>query len=425
VGIAEPDEPADWSDLDVDWPVRMAEHMGPSGEALNLLAGVNPAALSDSARACALALLTAIGAHHASVVASFTVAVAGPVPADSREDWGVHDVAVATRMSLYAADRQVGLARDLAGRLRATHEAMSEGRVTGAQALALGEGVAHLEDEIALQIEERMLRFAHRQDLTKFRASLQRWLARLDPNFQKRSRNARSEVIAEHSSHRDGVGELFVRGPLEKTALVDQALNAYATASKCALGGTVASRKLAALVQWAENYLTSPEAPRRHGRAYGVNVIFDAPTMLGVAQHPAEIPGYGMVPAEAALELLANGSPLRRLIIDETDGHLLDYGTKTYLVPPPLADHLIALHMTSAGPHTNVPAAACDMEHNLPHDQGGRTDPDNNTPMDRRWHRAKTHADWTYVKNEDRSVTWTSPTGLTEIVYPHDYRLGP
>jgi hypothetical protein len=216
-----------------------------------------------------------------------------------------------------------------------------------------------------------------------------------------------------------------VRGPLEKTALIDQALSAYATATKVALGGTVGSRKLAALVQWAESYLTSPEAPRRHGRACGVNVTFDAPTMFGVAQHPAEIPGYGLVPAEAAFELLANGSPLRRLIIDETDGHLLDYGTKTYLVPPPLADHLIALHVMSAGPHSNVPAANCDMEHNLPHELGGTTDPDNNTPIDRRWHRAKTHADWTYVKNEDGTVTWTSPTGLTEIVYPHDYRLGP
>jgi hypothetical protein len=403
----------------------MAEHLGPCGEALNLLAGVNPAALSESARACALAQLTAIGAHHASVLASFTAAVAGPAPADSREDWGVHDVAVATRLSLYAADRQVALARDLAGRLRATREAMSDGRVTAAQALALGEGVAHLEDDIAQQVEERMLKFAHRQDLTKFKNGLRRWLARLDPSFLKRAREARTEIIAGHTSRADGVGELFVRGPLEKTALIDQALSAYATASKITLGGTIGSRKLAALVQWAENYLTAPEAPRRHGRAYGVNVTFDAPTMLGLAQHPAEIPGYGMVPPEAALDLLANGTPLRRLIIDETNGQLLDYGTKTYLVPPPLADHLTALHMMSAGPHSNAPAADCDMEHNVPHDKGGATDPDNNTPIDRRWHRAKTHADWTYVKNKDRSVTWTSPTGLTETVYPHDYRLGP
>jgi hypothetical protein len=192
VGIAEPDEPAGWSGLDADWPVLMAEQMGPCGEALNLLAGVNPDALSESARAAALAQLAAIGAHHAAVVAKLTVAVAGPAPADSREDWGVHDVAVAARLSLYAADRQVALARDLAGRLRATRDAMNEGRVTAAQALALGEGVAHLEDEIAQQVEDRILKYAHRQDLTKFKSALRRWLARLDPSFLKRAREART-----------------------------------------------------------------------------------------------------------------------------------------------------------------------------------------------------------------------------------------
>jgi hypothetical protein len=65
------------------------------------------------------------------------------------------------------------------------------------------------------------------------------------------------------------------------------------------------------------------------------------------------------------------------------------------------------------------------MEHNIPHEHGGTTDPDNTTPIDRRWRRAKTHAGWTYVKNNDGTVDWTSPSGLTERVHPHDYRLGP
>jgi hypothetical protein len=187
----------------------------------------------------------------------------------------------------------------------------------------------------------------------------------------------------------------------------------------------VAERKLGGLVAWAEAYLTAPEAPRRHGRAYGINLCIDPPTMLGMAHHPVEIPGYGMVPADTAIKLLAEGSPLRRLIIDPQGGQLLDYGTKTYVVPPPLADFLIALHVTSAGLHSNVPAAGCDMDHNIPHAEGGGTDPDNVGPVDRRWHRGKTHANWTWVRNRDQSVTWTSPLGLTQTVHPHDYRLGP
>jgi hypothetical protein len=326
---------------------------------------------------------------------------------------------------VYAADRDVAFARALGGRLAATKTSLDEGRITERQARALFEETAHLADKIALQIEQRMLKYCHRQDFPKFSNSLRRWLARLDPDFVKRAVNARSQVTFEHTANDDGTGTLHVHGPLEKTAILDTALRAYATATKTAKGGTAEERKLDALVGWAERYLTSPDAPRRHGRAYGINLILDAPTMFGMADHPAEIPGYGLVPAEAALRLLAEGSPIRRLIIDEHDGRLLHYGTKTYLVPPPLADHLIALHQTSATPHSNVPAANCDMEHNLPHDAGGTTDPDNNSPTDRRWHRAKTHAGWTYRKNTDGSVDWTSPLGQSLRVDPHDYRLGP
>jgi hypothetical protein len=108
-----------------------------------------------------------------------------------------------------------------------------------------------------------------------------------------------------------------------------------------------------------------------------------------------------------------------------TDTSRRTLATPPYLVPPPLSDHLIALYLTSVGPHSQIPAAGCDMEHNTPHHQGGTTSEENNSPVDRKWHRAKTHAGWTYVKNRDRSVTWTSPHGLTETIHPHDYRLGP
>lgn len=428
VGLAEPPDdplPAGWSDITPDWPVVIAAGMGPTGEALNLLAGVDPMALSQASRVTALAQLVAIEAHLHAVRARYTVAIAGPPLEDPREEWAAHEIALAARCSVYAADGQIRLARDLAGRLSATFAALEHGRISYQQARALSDGVAQLDDDLAAQIEAQMLKFAWRQDLTKFKICLRRWIARLDPDFAAKAKEAREDAQVEHTSLDDGTGELFVRGPLEKTALIDTALSAYAAASKSVLGGTTASRKLAALTQWAEDYLTAPNAPRRHGRPYGVNLVLDTPTMFGVANHPAEIPGYGMVPAEAALALLAEGSPIRRLIIDETDGHLLDYGRQTIVVPPALADFLIALHQTAASPHSNIPAAVADLDHNLPSADGGETNPENITPQDRRWHRAKTHADWTYRRNRDGSVDWTSPSGQTHRVDPHDYRLGP
>ncbi len=439
VGDWEPIPARVWAELDsliplwasegdipfADKPIDDAMRAPLGAHTWRLLGETSVAEMSDEAKAWALRRAGELISHIESFRAELIAAIAGPKPADPAEDWGTFEVAVASRKSVYAADRDVTYARALQGRLAATREALHDGRITERQARELAEATAHLSDELALRIEARLLAYSHRQDLPKFKASLRRWLARLDPEFVKRAINARNQTTVEHVANDDGTGSLYLHGPLEKTALIDTALRAYATATKTATGGTAEDRKLDGLVEWAEAYLTSPDTPRRHGRAYGIQVILDAPTLLGLADHPAEIPGYGMIPAQAALHLLADGSPIRRLITDPDDGHLLHYGTKTYLVPPPLADHLIALHHTSVGPHSAVPAAGCDMDHNLPHDSGGATDPDNNSPLDRRWHRAKTHAGWTYLKNNDRTVTWTSPHGLSETVYPHDYRLGP
>jgi len=63
------------------------------------------------------------------------------------------------------------------------------------------------------------------------------------------------------------------------------------------------------------------------------------------------------------------------------------------------------------------------MEHNLPHDQGGPTNPINVTPVDRRWHRAKTHSGWTYRKAPTpQQVVWNAPSGQTFVIDPYDYR---
>jgi hypothetical protein len=117
-------------------------------------------------------------------------------------------------------------------------------------------------------------------------------------------------------------------------------------------------------------------------------------TLLGLRNYPAEIPGVGAIPPDTVRWLLADGAPFRRLIIDPDTGYLLDYGQNTYTVPPALADFLIAKNVTSATPHSTVDAAGCDMEHRIPHDQGGATDRTNTTPTERNWHRAKTHGKW-------------------------------
>jgi hypothetical protein len=388
------------------------------------------AELSDAGRIRALEVMSRYSHYIDGLKAELTGLIAGPSPATpelGREDYSAHEISVATRCSVYAADAQISFARDLAERLQATAAAMADGRITERQARALSEGTCHLDVEIAREIEAKLLKFSHRQDLTLFRASLKRWLGRLDPDFTTRATAARQECVVDHTASDDGTGELFIRGPLEITTAISMALTAYAAKTKPELGGTAPQRKLAALRDMTDRYLDSPDCPKSHGRLPTLNIVIDLPTVLGMRDNPAEIPGVGAIPADVAGWLLSDGAPLRRLIIDPDNGQLLDYGTTTYLVPPALADHLIAKNITSASPHSNIPSASADMEHNTPHQHGGPTNPINTTPVDRRWHRAKTHADWTYEKDAETGViTWRSPTsGLTCQIDPYDYRAGP
>jgi hypothetical protein len=395
---------------------------------LPLLLATPPELLSDQGRSLGLHMLTKLSRTVDALRAEFTAAIAGPRPASRREaqdDFSPQEVAVATMSSIYAADRQIWLARDLAHRLAATAQAMRLGDISLVQATALSEATSHLSDDVARSIEARVLHFSHRQDARLFKASLRRWVAKLDPDFSVRAKDARSAVDVEHTAHSDGTGQLYLRGPLEITTTINLALTAYAAKTKDTLGGTADQRKLAGLRDMAESYLGSPGLPTHHGRPPTVNVVIDLATLLGMRDHPADIPGVGPIPASAARWLLADGAPLRRLIIDPTNGRLLDYGQTTYTVPPDLADYLIAANVRSASPHSSVPAEGCDMEHNTPHQQGGATDRINTTPVERRWHRAKTHGRWSYVKQRDGTLIWTSPTGLTAQVDPYDYRCGP
>jgi hypothetical protein len=395
---------------------------------LSLLLATPPELLSEEGRSLGLRVLTGLSRSVEALAVEFTAAIAGPTPAtlrDRQDDFASNEVAVATICSVYAADRRVWLARDLSDRLALTAGAMARGEISLAQARALSDATCQLDVEVARAIEAKILRYAFRQDLNLFKTALRRWVAKLDPDFTERATTARAEVEVSHTAHDDGTGQLYIRGPLEITTAIHMALTAYAAKTNDLLGGTVAQRKLAGLRDMAELDLGSPDTPRHHGRLPTVNVTIDLATLLGLTNHPAEIPGVGPIPADAARWLLADGAPLRRLIIDPMNGQLLDYGQTTYTVPADLADYLIATNITSAAPHSSVDARVCDMEHNIPYDHGGPTNPINCTPVDRRWHRPKTLGRWHYRKRDDGVIIWTSPTGLACQIDPYDYRAEP
>ena len=153
-----------------------------------------------------------------------------------------------------------------------------------------------------------------------------------------------------------------------------------------------------------------------HRRPVTINITMDLPTALGLAENPAQLAGYGPIPASIARTLSADGK-WRRFITDPVTGNLLDYGRETYVPPQPLVDFLTARDRTCRFPGCSQPARVTDIDHAIPWEEGGHTSPENLGLLCRRHHRMKTHNGWQLSSNDDGSCTWTSPHGK-EIFVP-------
>ena len=141
----------------------------------------------------------------------------------------------------------------------------------------------------------------------------------------------------------------------------------------------------------------------------------DLPTMLGLAENPAELSGYGPIPASIARALAADGK-WRKFITDPGSGNLLDCGRESYLPPQPLVDFLTARDRICRFPGCSQPARVGDIDHAKSWETGGETTQGNLGFLCRRHHRLKTHGGWKLESNRDGSCTWTSPVGKKYFV---------
>jgi hypothetical protein len=162
---------------------------------------------------------------------------------------------------------------------------------------------------------------------------------------------------------------------------------------------------IAAMALAAESSEVTP-----HRRPISINVTVDLPTLLGLAENPGELGGYGPIPASIARELAADGQ-WRRFITDPLSGTLLDFGRETYEPPQELVDFLIARDRTCRFPGCRRPAWASDLDHAQSWEEGGSTSAENLGALCRRHHRMKTHGGWKLESFADGSCEWTSPAG--------------
>jgi hypothetical protein len=413
-------------------PVRL-------GAALGLLESVDPHALDDDGR---VDLIRAwercramLDGFQQSALAAVADATAGRGLA---EEEARHEVGAALRLSPATAGERTWVATSLRRRLPATLAALQAGEISYLQAAHLVTAVHELPDDAATRVQTRVLAQAADQTLAEFKRATRRAVLAADPASAV---ERHEKAVAARTIERVPLPDAMIGWWLTLPAAVENdawtALTARAKATQAelragagddpgldalrvdalldALPGTGPTTTAGGPAEASGSKSSrTGRVPRCScGGAQTAAVVIDLPTLLGMADNPGEIPGYGPIPAPVARAMAADRDWIR-WTVDPATGQLLDRSAKSYRPSKKMLAFLAARDRTCGFPGCNRPAAQCDCDHVVTFAHHGQTIRVNLGPLCRQHHNAKTHGLWKLHYDPDTGIkTWTSPLGKT------------
>ena len=416
----------------------------PGIKTLTGLVAIDPADLTPSSRIDYLSALERQNAWLQALMQRAIIAVAGINPSNPEKPWdGVdeserEDIAAALRLSGGTAQMRIDVARTLVNHLPNTCSALAMGEISASHATVIAKETATairdgMSEFAIYQIEESALAHAEFHTPAQVANKVRTTIAQLAPEeFELVVDRARETRRVSCYNEADGMATVVAILPAQDAQTVMKSIEAYilkmneideknrsttpdaATDTWSLLSAD--NKRADALTSILSQALASNvDVVRPHRRPVTVNVTIDLPTLLGLAENPGQLSGYGAIPASVAREL-ASDATWKRFITDPQTGNLLDYGREKYEPPQALVDFLLARDRTCRFPGCRQPASRSDIDHAQSWETGGETKPENLGLLCRRHHRLKTHGRWDLVSNIDGSCEWTSPVGKKYFV---------
>jgi hypothetical protein len=425
----------------------------PSATVLAQLAAIDPMQLPQSSR---IDYLTAIERQESWLQALMhraVIAVAGREsnPTDDPtyfvNESEREDVSTALGLSPASAQIKIDIARTLTNHLPNTCSALAVGEISTAHANAIARETTSalnrgLPESVIFEIENRAISYAEFHTPSQVANLVRKVIAERQPEeFEEVVASAREMRRVTCFDEADGMSTIIALLPAHEAKIVMSSLEAFiyrkkqshaANSTKSAGAHSAVSdfetsrlaavansdeiltkdmERADALAAIASQYLASTEedvTPQR--RPLTVNVTIDLPTLLGLAENPGELAGYGAIPASVAREI-ASDARWRRFITEPMTGNLLDLGRESYIPDQALRDFLIARDRTCRFPGCRRSAILSDLDHAESWDSGGSTNVENLGALCRRHHKLKTHHGWSVESFADGSCMWRSPHG--------------
>jgi len=445
----------------------------PGIQTLTGLVSINPLDLVMGSRIDFLSALERQTAWLQAIMQRAIVAVAGEESSSNDKIWdGVdeaerEDIATALRLSPNTAQLRIDVARTLVNHLPNTCSALAMGEISAAHATVIAkESAAAIRDglsEFAIyQVEEKALSYAEFHTPGQVANKVRTTIAQLAPaEFEEIVDRARESRRVSCYNDADGMATVVAILPAPDAQIIMKSIESYIlkrneedSREQCdanvgskqhsdanvgskqhsdanvGTGSSISTRsetsswsllsadnkRADALTEILSSALSeNSDSVKPHRRAVSVNVTIDLPTLLGLAENPGQLSGYGAIPASVAREL-ASDATWKRFVTDPITGNLLDFGREKYEPPQVLVDFLLARDRTCRFPGCRQPASRTDIDHAHSWESGGETSLENLGLLCRRHHRLKTHGRWSLISNQDGSCEWTSPVGKKYFV---------
>jgi len=392
-----------------------------------LLAGVNPATLSELDRTRFLQAQARMVAHHQARLLEAMVAV-HDAAADHLDDDIMKDahaaedaaaeIAVALHLTRRAADRDLHTALGLRRRLPQVLDALASGTLDRRRAGVILRDTDHLPIAEARQVTHQIVDKAAGWTTGQLRARLRRLCMQVDSDAaadRYRQALTRRRVVLrgteEGTAHLGGFDL-----PPGRAAEARDRIEALARRLRRD-GETRSLDQLRADVYLDLLCGTLPTpADRTRG---GIHITVDLPTLAGMVDTCGELDGFGPIVADVARQITLNHTDdtWTWAVTHPDTGAVLADGTTRRRPTTRQRRHLTTRRRTCCFPGCRMPAIDCDLDHTVPWAHGGRTRCANLGPLCRHHHRLH-HRGWHYIIDPDGRIHWTSPLGQTTTVHP-------
>lgn len=334
-----------------------------------------------------------------------------PERIDTADELIADELSLALRLTNRSSHMHLDLAFALE-RLPAVFESLLSGRIDIARARVVCEETTELDADDAREMAQSILGEAPELTTGQLGRRLRRRVMAKHPDAaRRRYRQGVADRKIEGRTNPDGTADLLGRQlPVERVGTIMNRIEELARRHR-RQGDDRPIDQIRADIYC--DLLEGRHHPSRGGGG-GVKITIDLPTLLGLADEPGELDGWGPVVADLARRVArqnADGT-WEFEITDPTTGLPQATGVTRRRPTAGQRRHVEARDRTCTFPTCPVPAHRCHIDHTRDYHLGGPTGIENLGPLCPRHHlRTKHGAGWTLEQPSPGTFLWTSPRG--------------